>query len=186
MNRLFFAVAACLLPGLAVAAPPERPNLIFIFSDDHAQHAISAYGSTVNVTPHLDRLAAGGARFTNSFVTNSICTPSRATLLTGQYSHKNGVPVFNRFDGSRDHVAKHLQAGGYHTGIVGKWHLGSDPTGFDRWVILPGQGNYRDPRFLVPGHMLTIEGHCTDITGDLAIEFLETGRRSPATSIQRI
>ncbi|NBS33211.1 MAG: DUF4976 domain-containing protein, partial [Planctomycetia bacterium] len=78
-------------------------------SDDHAEHAISAYGSKVNTTPHLDRLAAGGARFTNSFVTNSICTPSRATLLTGQYSHKNGVPVFNRFDGSRDTVAKHLQ-----------------------------------------------------------------------------
>jgi arylsulfatase A-like enzyme len=163
-----------LLAACCPAAEPDRPNIIFIFSDDHSQHAISAYGSKVNTTPHLDRLAAGGARFTNSFVTNSICTPSRATLLTGQYSHKNGVPVFNRFDGSRDHVAKHLQAGGYHTGIVGKWHLGSNPTGFDRWVILPGQGEYWNPKFLVPGHMLTIEGHCTDITGDLAIEFLRT------------
>jgi len=174
MNRLFLAAVSCLLPGLAVAAPPERPNIVFVFSDDHAQHAISAYGSKVNATPHLDRLAAGGARFTNSFVTNSICTPSRATLLTGQYSHKNGVPVFNRFDGTRDHVAKHLQAGGYHTGIIGKWHLGSDPTGFDRWIVLPGQGDYWNPRFLVPGRTLTIDGHCTDITGDLAIEFLET------------
>jgi len=174
MNRLIFAVCTCLLPALAGAAPAARPNIIFIFSDDHAEQAISAYGSKVNVTPQLDRLAAGGARFTNSFVTNSICTPSRATLLTGQYSHKNGVPVFNRFDGSRDHVAKHLRAGGYHTGIIGKWHLGSDPTGFDRWIVLPGQGDYWGPRFLVPGHTLTIEGHCTDITGDLAIEFLET------------
>jgi arylsulfatase A-like enzyme len=174
MLRPALVAFACLLPALAAADAPKRPNILFIFSDDHAEHAISAYGSKVNQTPHLDRLAAGGARFTNSFVTNSICTPSRATLLTGQYSHKNGVPVFNRFDGSRDHVAKQLQAGGYHTGMIGKWHLGSDPTGFDRWIVLPGQGNYWDPQFLVPGHALTIEGHCTDITGDLAIEFLKT------------
>ncbi len=158
----------------ATAAEAARPNILFIFSDDHAEHAISAYGSRVNQTPHLDRLAAEGARFTNSFVTNSICTPSRATLLTGQYSHKNGVPVFNRFDGSRDTVAKHLQAGGYHTGMIGKWHLGSDPTGFDRWVVLPGQGAYWNPQFLAPGTLLTIEGHCTDITGDLGVEFLRT------------
>jgi arylsulfatase A-like enzyme len=126
------------------------------------------------MTPNLDRLAAGGARFVNSFVTNSICTPSRATLLTGQYSHLNGVPVFNRFDGARDHVAKHLQASGYHTGIIGKWHLGSDPTGFDRWIVLPGQGDYWNPRFLVPGHSLTLRGHCTQITTELGIEWLKT------------
>lgn len=94
----------------------DRPNILFIFSDDHAQAAISAYGSKVNTTPHLDRMANEGARFVNSFVTNSICTPSRATLLTGQYSHLNGVPVFNRFDGSRDHVAKRLQQAGYQIG----------------------------------------------------------------------
>ena len=163
-----------LVPLVPVAKPARRPNILLIFTDDHAQHAISCYGSKVNTTPHLDRLAAAGARFTNSFVTNSICSPSRATLLTGQYSHKNGVPVFNAFDGSRDHVAKRLQAAGYHTGMVGKWHLGTDPTGFDRWIMLPGQGEYWNPTFLVPGGRLTIEGHCTEITGDLGIEFLKT------------
>jgi arylsulfatase A-like enzyme len=165
---------ACGLLALRAPAHAAPPNILFIFSDDHAQHAISAYGSKVNTTPHLDRLAATGARFPNSFVLNSICTPSRATLLTGQYSHLNGVPVFNRFDGARDNVAKHLQAGGYHTGMIGKWHLGSDPTGFDRWIVLPGQGAYWNPSFLVAGHKLTIEGHCTDITTDLGIEWLKT------------
>lgn len=163
-----------LATGLATFAAAERPNIIFIFADDHAEQAISAYGSKVNQTPNIDRIAERGARFTNSFVTNSICTPSRATLLTGQYSHLNGVPVFNRFDSSRDTFAKHLQAGGYHTGVIGKWHLGSNPVGFDRWIVLPGQGAYWDPQFLVDGKRLTIEGHCTDVTTDLGIEFLKT------------
>jgi arylsulfatase A-like enzyme len=163
-----------LVLSLTCDSRAERPNILFIFSDDHAEHAVSCYGSRVNQTPHIDRIAKEGVRFANAFVTNSICTPSRATLLTGQYSHINGVPVFNRFDGSKPHVAKLLQAAGYHTGVLGKWHLGTDPTGFDRWMVLPGQGVYRDPRFLVPGAQLTIEGYCTDITGDLGIEFLET------------
>jgi arylsulfatase A-like enzyme len=173
-QRIFgFAILLAFCPGLHALENP-RPNIIFMFSDDHAQHAISAYGSKVNQTPHLDKLAAQGTRFTNSFVTNSICTPSRATLLTGQYSHRNGVPVFNRFDGTRDHVAKQLQAAGYHTGIVGKWHLGSNPTGFDRWIVLPGQGGYWNPEFLTNAGSLKIEGHCTEVTTDLGIEFIKT------------
>ncbi|NLX97246.1 MAG: sulfatase [Rhodopirellula sp.] len=180
MKRHPFIVASAIVPliaasaSLAAESPSPKPNILFIFSDDHAQQAISCYGSKVNTTPHIDRLAQAGARFTNSFVTNSICTPSRATLITGQYSHLNGVPVFNRFDGSRDNVAKHLQAGGYHTGMIGKWHLGSDPTGFDRWIVLPGQGRYWDPEFLVPGRKLSIQGHCTEVTTDLGIEWLKT------------
>jgi arylsulfatase A-like enzyme len=176
-NTLTFLVALAL--GVAASLPAAetpvfRPNILFIFSDDHGQQAISAYGSKVNQTPNIDRLAAGGVRFQNSFVLNSICTPSRATLLTGQYSHLNGVPAFNRFDGARDNVAKHLQAAGYHTGMIGKWHLGSDPTGFDRWIVLPGQGVYWNPEFLIPGGKLTITGHCTDITTELGIEWLNT------------
>lgn len=174
MSKRLLAFAGALFATSLAGAATTRPNILWIFSDDHAQNAISAYGSKVNRTPNIDRLAAEGARFTNSFVTNSICTPSRATLITGQYSHLNGVPVFNRFDGSRDNVAKHMQAAGYHTGIIGKWHLGSDPTGFDRWIVLPGQGQYWNPAFLVPGGRVTIEGHVTDITTQLGIEWMET------------
>lgn len=175
MNRVFsLCTLLGILGGSFSAAEAAKPNILFIFSDDHAQHAISAYGSKVNQTPHIDRLAREGVRFKNSFVANSICTPSRATLLTGQYSHLNGVPVFNQIEGAHDNVAKHLQAGGYYTGIIGKWHLGSDPTGFDRWIVLPGQGEYWNPTFLVPGHKLTIAGHCTDITTGLGLEFLKT------------
>jgi arylsulfatase A-like enzyme len=142
-------------------------------SDDHAAHAISAYGSTVNKTPHLDRLAKEGMRFDRCFAVNSICTPSRATILTGKYSHQNGVPVFNRFDGSQPTVAKYLQAAGYHTGMIGKWHLGSDPTGFDKWTVLPGQGDYFNPTFLVAGGRFVKSGYVTDIITDMALEFLE-------------
>lgn len=170
MKALLLSTITLATSALAV----DKPNILFIFSDDHAEQAISAYGSKVNQTPNIDKLAAAGARFTNSFVTNSICTPSRATLLTGQYSHLNGVPVFNCFDGTRDNVAKQMQAGGYHTGMIGKWHLGSDPTGFDRWIVLPGQGEYWNPSMLVPGHKLTLKGHTTDITGDLGVEWIET------------
>ncbi len=175
MNTHFRWIAV-LLVGTAMlcgAAESKRPNILFIMSDDHAAQAIGCYGSVVNKTPNLDKLAEQGVRLRNCFVTNSICTPSRAAILTGKYSHMNGVPVFNRFDGSQPTVAKYLQAAGYHTGMIGKWHLESDPTGFDSWTILPGQGVYHDPKFLEPGSSRVINGYVTDIITDLSIEFLK-------------
>jgi arylsulfatase A-like enzyme len=151
----------------------KRPNILFIMADDHAAHAISAYGSKINKTPNIDRIASGGMRFTNCFATNAICTPSRAAILTGKYAHLNGVPVFNRFDGSQPTLAKYLQAAGYHTGMIGKWHLGSDPTGFDYWNILPGQGVYHNPVFLTPDGRKKHTGYCTDLIADFSLEFLK-------------
>lgn len=165
-----------LLPTLS-ATESARPNILFIMSDDHAAHAVSAYGSKINQTPHIDRLAKEGLRFNNCFAVNSICTPSRASILTGKYSHKNGVPAFNRFDGSQWTVAKALHAAGYHTGMIGKWHLQSDPTGFDYWNILVGQGFYHDPVFIEMGVRKKVSGYATDIITDQSIEFLKNRPR---------
>ncbi len=148
-------------------------------TDDHAAHAISAYGSRVNTTPNLDRLANEGARLDRVFATNSICTPSRAVILTGQYSHLNGVTMFNRFDSSRMTVARLLQQSGYHTGMIGKWHLGSDPVGFSRWEILPGQGTYFDPIMYTAASETTYTGrYATDVITDRALDFLKDRPRS--------
>jgi arylsulfatase A-like enzyme len=159
-------------PDLA-ADQDRRPNILYIMADDHAAHGISAYGSKINQTPNIDRIAKEGMRFTSCFVTNSICTPSRAAILTGKYSHMNGVPVFNHIDGSQPTLAKYLQAAGYHTGMIGKWHLGTDPTGFTYWNILPGQGAYVDPVLIEMGQRKKHPGYATDIITDLALEFIK-------------
>ncbi|MBK9139308.1 MAG: sulfatase [Verrucomicrobia bacterium] len=172
MNQLVAALFMGWVAFPLAAATSARPNILFIMTDDHAAHAISAYGSRINQTPQLDRLAREGMRLDRCFVVNSICTPSRAAILTGKYSHKNGVPVFNRFDGSQPHVAKYLQAAGYYTAMVGKWHLGSEPTGFDHYIVLPGQGLYHDPAFLDRNGRRVINGYATDIITDLALEAL--------------
>jgi arylsulfatase A-like enzyme len=144
------AVVLSLVQPLSIQAV-TRPNFLFILSDDHAAHALSCYGSKINKTPNLDRIAKSGMMFTRCFVNNSICTPSRAAILTGKYSHMNGVTVFNPFDGSQPHVAKYLQTTGYQTAMIGKWHLFTDPTGFDYWNVLPGQGRYADPIMIEMG-----------------------------------
>ena len=146
-RRAFSArvAGAAAAPFLAAAAGATRPNILYIMTDDHASQAISCYGSKVNHTPNLDRIAKEGMRMDRVFATNSICTPSRATILTGKYSHMNGVPVFNRFDGSQPTVSKMLQKAGYHTAMIGKWHLGSNPTGFDYWNIFPGRESTTTP-----------------------------------------
>jgi len=161
--------------------PAKHPNILFIMSDDHGAQAISAYGSRLIKTPNIDTIATEGMRLENCFVTNSICTPSRATILTGKYSHLNGVPVFNHIDNSQPMLQKYLRAGGYYTAIVGKWHLGAGnrttegkPTGFDYWNILPGQGVYFDPVLIENGERKKHSGYVTDIVTDLAINFLKS------------
>ncbi|MFT5130216.1 MAG: arylsulfatase A-like enzyme [Rhodothermales bacterium] len=159
---------------LAFAATAKQPNILFIFSDDHSCQAISAYGSTIAKTPQLDRIAAAGMRFDRCLVTNSICAPSRAVVLTGKYSHANGqLTNRDRFDGSQVTAPKLLQAAGYQTAIVGKWHLKSTPTGFDHFEVLKGQGQYYNPMLITNGKNVSRTGYTTDIITDRTIDWIE-------------
>jgi arylsulfatase A-like enzyme len=174
-------ILACTGPTAAREDPaPERnppPNILFLFTDDHSTAAISAYGSRINRTPNIDRLAAEGMLFESNFCTNSICAPSRAVILTGKHSPSNGVrDNRDRFDGTQETFPKALQAAGYTTAMIGKWHLKSDPTGFDHWEVLPGQGQYYQPDFRTAEGTQRYEGYATDVTTDLALDWLEHGR----------
>jgi arylsulfatase A-like enzyme len=181
-SAILMIIGLVLVPAVvraqAQAPAPARkpPNIVFIFSDDHAYQAISAYGDPRRLieTPHIDRLAREGMRFDRCIVPNSICGPSRAAVLTGKYSHKNGFynNTNSRFDGSQPTFPKMLRAAGYQTAIIGKWHLVTNPTGFDEWHILPGQGVYYNPPMIHNGKAVTHPGYVTDIITDLSLDWL--------------
>ena len=179
-----FAFATILTSILATPAAysQARPNIVVIFTDDHAWQAVSAYGEKRKLveTPNIDRIAKEGIRFDRALVTNSICGPSRATLLTGKYSHMNGFYNNNnsRFDGSQVTFPKLLKAAGYQTAIIGKWHLISEPTGFDHWHILPGQGIYYNPPMIRDGQQVKHMGYTTDLIGDFSLEWLQKRDKS--------
>ena len=168
----------------------KRPNILFIMSDDHTSQAISAYGgmlADVCPTPNIDRLAKEGMLFKNCFVTNSICTPSRAAIFTGKYAHKNGVYKFTALDQSQTTLPKLMQKAGYHTSLIGKYHLHSNPVGLDYWSILPGQGQYHDPEFIEMGdesptgwvqhgRRTDYPGHSSDVIADKALDYLKNKR----------
>ena len=164
-----------LLLTIAANVQGQQPNIVFIFTDDHATQAISAYGSKMNTTPNIDRIARAGGVFYNSFCANSICGPSRACILTGKHSHLNGfLRNGNRFDGSQLTFPPLMQKAGYQTAIIGKWHLSTDPVGFDHWEILPGQGSYYNPQFIqMDGSRKQYTGYCTDIITDKALDWLK-------------
>ena len=163
----------------AEGAEAKHPNIVFIFSDDHAYQAISCYESKVNMTPNIDRLSQEGMRFDRCLVPNSICGPSRATVLTGKNSHINGFynNTNSRFDGAQVTFPKLLQKAGYQTAMIGKWHLVSNPTGFDYWEILPGQGQYYNPPMLRNGERIKHEGYVTDIITERTLDWLK--KRDP-------
>ncbi len=169
-------IVVCTIVAQAAAADAQPPNIVFIFSDDHAYQAISAYGDPrkLNETPNIDRIAKEGMRFDRCLVPNSICGPSRATVLTGKYSHLNGFynNTNNRFDGAQITFPKLLQKAGYQTAMVGKWHLISEPTGFDYWEILPGQGVYYNPAMIRASGRVKHEGYTTEIITQLSLDWL--------------
>ena len=163
-------------PAITAQQKGNGPNIIIIISDDHAYQTISAYGSKLMKTPNIDRIANEGALFNKAYITNSICGPSRAVLLTGKYSHKNGFKdnETSNFNAGQDLFVKQLQANGYQTAWIGKYHLGTQPQGFDFWQVFPGQGSYYNPDMLMmDGSTKRIEGYAANITEDIAEEWLD-------------
>jgi arylsulfatase A-like enzyme len=158
------------------AESTKRPNIVIIISDDHAYQAISAYGNNLMQTPNIDRIAKEGVLFNKGYVTNSICGPSRAVILTGKYSHKNGFKdnENSRFDGNQDSFVKQLKNSGYQTAWIGKWHLETKPQGFDFWQILPSQGQYYNPDFqMMDGSKKRNEGYVSDVIEDVSENWLD-------------
>ncbi len=173
IRSVFVALIVFLAPA-ELSGQSKRPNIIFILSDDHASQAISAYGNRHVQTPNIDRIAHEGILFNHAMVTNSICGPSRATLLTGKYSHKNGYPLNEkRFDNTQRTFPGILQQNGYQTAWIGKMHLGTLPGGFDYFNILPGQGKYYNPDFITaPNDTVRMNGYVTNIITDLSVSWL--------------
>ncbi len=179
MNKLIVTVVGLLflfpLPGATQKSKTKRPNIIFIMSDDHAYQAISAYDDRLLNTPNIDRLAKEGMLFTNASVTNSICAPSRATILTGKHTHINGkVDNYFPFDTTQVTFPQIFKENGYKTAMFGKLHFGNNPKGVDEFMILPGQGNYINPDFIVTnGDTITKQGYVTDIITDVSLDWLK-------------
>lgn len=179
MIKKITLLSAGLIAPILGAAAAKQPNILFLFSDDHALKAISAYGGDfkdIAPTPNIDRIAQEGAIFENSFCANSICGPSRACILTGKHSHKNGYMrnTGKGFDQSQWTMVKALKQAGYSTAVVGKWHLKTHPVAFDYWEVLPGQGSYYNPDFIqMDGSRKRFAGYATDITTDKAIDWLD-------------
>jgi arylsulfatase A-like enzyme len=168
---------------MAKTQSDNRPNILFIMADDHASHAISAYGGNLIKTPNIDRIAKEGMRFTNCFNVNSLCAPSRANLITGRYSHHNGfLRNGDSFDGSQLTFPKIMQTGKYQTALIGKWHLRSQPTGFDYYSVIPGHGRFFDCDFKDTGKSWRrgqkVKGYLTDVITDKAIDWIKTRDQS--------
>lgn len=183
MKHSQLTLFVCLLFSLTLSAKKKQPNIIFIMSDDHAAHAIGAYGgrlANLNPTPNLDQLAKDGIRFENAFCNNSICTPSRASIVTGQYPQTNGVlDLDGALDVEKQYLPQELKKLGYSTAIIGKWHLKNEPAKYDYYKVLPSQGKYFNPTFLEkgkgtwPNNKVKTEGHSSDVITDLTINYLE-------------